>query len=91
MSRHQLSRIKRANLPYIAADVESILKEAPGAPGNTPPLPPPVRKPRRTRKLELADAEITRCKWCGTWALDYTCTYCTEHGFPTIDDIERTA
>ena len=87
MRRFQLSRIKRANLPFIAAEVESIMREAPGA-----PTPPRVRKPRRNLKLELADAEIRRCQYCGSWHtnINQLCNWCTENSYPTIDDIERT-
>ena len=86
MSRFQLSRIKRANLPYIAAEVESILNEAPGK-----PTPPRVRKPRRNTKLELADAKIRRCSWCGSWCTTTHCRSCRTNGYPTIDDLGETA
>lgn len=84
-----VSKFKRASIPYIADEVQEVLQFAPG---NTPP--PPPREPTRSRrhrnlKLDLADAEIARCKWCGQWSLDYTCTHCTEHGYPTIDDLGR--
>lgn len=86
MRRHQLSRIKRANLPYIAAEVEAIFNEAPGK-----PTPPPVRKSRNNTKLELADANITRCNWCGVqvWKANH-CRTCRTKGYPTIDDLGET-
>ena len=87
MSRKfQLSRIKTANLPYIAAEVESIIAEAPGAPKPVPPV-----NPRSASKQELADAEITRSAWCGTWTTDTHCTTCKAGGYPTIDDLGATA
>lgn len=89
MNRYQLSRLKRANVPYIAEEVDQIMSEAPGAPPK-PPLPP-ARKSRSNTKLELADAEIIRCGWCGAWALDIICTHCEQTGYPTIDDLGRTA
>lgn len=63
------------------------------APGNTPPLPPRVRKPTRNMKLELADAEIRRCVYCGSWHNNTKklCNWCAVNPYPTIDDVERTA
>lgn len=86
MSKFGLARMKQANVPYIVAEVETILKEAPGAPP-TPPRP----EPRRVSKLELADAEISRCAWCGSWTTDTHCSACRTSGYPLINDFERTA
>jgi len=86
MRRHQLSRIKRANLPYIAEEVEFIMHEAPGA--RTPQRVRKPRQPRRNLKLEMADANITRCNWCGVqvWKANH-CRTCRTKGYPTIDDL----
>lgn len=74
-------KIKPAWMPYHAADVHLDLLRAPGA-----PKPEPVRKPVRNMKLEVADAAIRHCKWCGIWTTNPLCRSC-EHGYPTIDDI----
>ena len=76
----RLSRLKKANIPYIANDVEHQLATAPGAPKPKPkPKPPPMSK------LELADAEISRCAWCGAhaWKAKY-CKPCESNGYPAI-------
>lgn len=86
MSKIGLVHVKRANIPYMAEAVETILKEAPGA-----PPPPPRPEPRRVSKLELLDAEISRCAWCGSWATDTHCHFCRTSGYPMITDFERTA
>lgn len=55
------------------------------APGNKRPLPP-RRKSRRNMKLELADAEISRCGFCGSWTTNTShCDFCKTNGFPVID------
>ena len=87
MSKFGLARMKQANVPYIVAEVETILKEAPGA-----APPPPRPEPRRVSKLELLDAQISRCAWCGTQTWQSThCKSCRETGYPLINDFERTA
>lgn len=81
-----VSKFKRASIPYIADEVQEILQFAPG---NTPP--PPPREPTRSRrhrnlKLELADAEISRCGFCGSWTTNKThCDFCSTNGYPVID------
>lgn len=42
----------------------------------------------RNMKLELADAEISACKYCGIWTTATLCSYC-QYAYPTIDDLER--
>lgn len=61
------------------------------APGNKRPLPP-RRKSRRNMKLELADAEIKRCVYCGSWHSNTKklCGWCDVNPYPVIDDFERT-
>lgn len=91
--RFQLSRIKPASIPFMAEETYQTLKYAPG---NQPELPPrqPERPSRRNMKLELADAEVDRCVYCGTWHNNLPkklCNWCSKNPFPTIDDIERTA
>lgn len=45
----------------------------------------------RNMKLELADAEISRCKWCGTWTTQKSlCAHCQANPYPVID-LGRTA
>ena len=84
----RLSRLKRANVPYIANDVQQILAKAPGAP--EPALPPTKQ---RLSKLARLDANISKCSWCGGWTWKTTtCNHCQTHGYPIInDDIERPA
>src|SRR5690625_2806366 len=83
----RLSRLKRANVPYIANDVEHQLATAPGA-----PKPKPKPKPRRASKLEQLDAEIKRCGWCGNWTTQqHVCQACRTNGYPIIHDYERPA
>jgi len=82
----RLSRLKRANVPYIANDVQKILATAPGAP--EPELPPTKQ---RLNKLEQLDANIRKCAYCGKqiWKIEL-CSLCQEN-YPVIDDIERPA
>lgn len=82
----RLSRLKKANVPYIANDVEHQLATAPGAP--KPKLPPTKQ---RLSKLEQLDANIKKCAYCGKqiWKREL-CSSC-QHEYPTIDDYERPA
>ena len=59
------------------------------APGNRRNVPPPVRKSRSNLKLELADAEISRCTYCGDWHANTKslCDWCAVNPYPVIDDI----
>src|SRR5699024_6930654 len=83
----RLSRLKRANVPYIANDVEHQLATAPGA-----PKPKPKPKPRKLSKLEQLDAEIKRCGWCGNWPTQpHVCQACRTNGHPIIHDYEGPA
>lgn len=75
----------KASLKYLGAEVESIMRNAPGK-----PPPPPPRKYKRNMKLELADAEIKKCTWCGIWSTELHCSFCSEHGYPTINDLGET-
>ena len=83
----RLSKLKRANVPYIANDVEHQLATAPGA-----PKPKKKPTPRKMSKLEQADAEIRRCGWCGDWTTNkHVCRKCRTNGYPIIPDLERPA
>ena len=83
----RLSRLKKANVPYIANDVQKILATAPGA-----PKPKKKPKPRKMSKLEQLDAEIRRCGWCGDWTTNkHVCRKCRTNGYPIIPDLERPA
>lgn len=72
MTKFQLSNIKRANLPYIAAEVESMINQAPGA-----PEPPPPAAPRHVSRLEILDAQIKACAFCSAQTMNPTmCDTC---------------
>lgn len=46
-----------------------------------------------TERLRRADQMMSRCNFCGEWTnkKNRLCHYCTENGYPMIDDVERTA
>src|SRR5699024_6635629 len=83
----RLSRLKRANVPYIANDVEHQLATAPGA-----PKPQPKPKPRKLSKLEQLDAESKRGGWCGNrTAQPHMSQACRTNGYPILHVYARPA